>query len=103
MLTPILALERAETAKRTLGIAKKVLRFSQTNGWLSQLPTEGFEDLVRLHRKKPRPMPSLTKPEDFGRLLKDIDNYEGSIVTRLALQLIPLVTLRPGKEFRMAK
>lgn len=40
---------------------------------------------------------AITDPKRFGRLLLDIDQYEGSFVVRCALKLSPLLALRPGE------
>jgi integrase len=46
--------------------------------------------------------PTLTEPDRIGELLRAIDGYTGTYVTRYALQLAPLVFTRPG-ELRKAK
>lgn len=46
--------------------------------------------------------PTLTDPERIGELLRAIDGYHGTYVTRYAMQLAPLVFTRPG-ELRLAK
>lgn len=38
----------------------------------------------------------------MGRLLRDTDTYEGGFITRCALQLAPLLFVRPG-ELRRAE
>jgi integrase len=45
---------------------------------------------------------SLTNPKAVGELLRAIEGYEGSFVTRCALRLAPLVIVRPG-ELRKAE
>ena len=53
----------------------------------------------------PRPVihrPAIIKPEPFGALLRAIDGYSGQPETRLALQLLRLVFVRPG-ELRSAE
>jgi integrase len=47
-------------------------------------------------------MATITDPKEIGGLLRSIDGYKGSIVTRCALQLAPLVFVRPG-ELRQAE
>ncbi|MBF0165450.1 MAG: tyrosine-type recombinase/integrase [Magnetococcales bacterium] len=42
-------------------------------------------------------MASITDPKEIGTLLRAIDGYEGSFVTRCALQLAPLLFVRPGE------
>lgn len=46
--------------------------------------------------------PSITDPKQIGGLLRAIDGYQGSFVTRCALQLAPLTFVRPG-ELRHAE
>jgi integrase len=45
---------------------------------------------------------AVTEPSEIGALLRNIEEYKGSEVVRLALQLAPLVFVRPG-ELRQAK
>ncbi len=45
---------------------------------------------------------SITEPGAIGELLRAINGYQGSIITRCALQLAPLVFVRPG-ELRKAE
>jgi integrase len=45
---------------------------------------------------------SLTDPKQIGELLRAIDGYEGTFITKSALQLAPLVFVRPG-ELRKAE
>ncbi|MDW7774511.1 MAG: tyrosine-type recombinase/integrase [Desulfobulbaceae bacterium] len=47
-------------------------------------------------------MATITDPKEIGGLLRSIAGYKGSIVTRCALQLAPLVFVRPG-ELRHAE
>ena len=45
---------------------------------------------------------AITEPAEIGKLLRNMDDYKGSEVVRLALKLAPLVFVRPG-ELRQAK
>jgi integrase len=45
---------------------------------------------------------SLTDPKQIGELLRAIDGYEGTFITKCALRLAPLVFVRPG-ELRKAE
>jgi len=40
---------------------------------------------------------AITEPVEIGKLLRNIDDYKGSEVVRLALKLAPLVFVRPGE------
>lgn len=50
---------------------------------------------------KPEHYPTLTDARDVGRLLCDIDAYEGGFITRCAMKLSPLLFVRHG-ELRRA-
>lgn len=45
---------------------------------------------------------SITDPKAVGELLRAINSYSGSFITRCALRLLPLVFVPPG-ELRMAE
>lgn len=47
-------------------------------------------------------MSTMTDPQKISELLRAIDGYEGHLITRCALQLAPLVFVRPG-ELRQAE
>jgi len=46
--------------------------------------------------------PAVTDPKKIGGLLRAMDSYEGTLVTKCALRLAPLVFVRPG-ELRAAE
>jgi len=45
---------------------------------------------------------TLTDPRDIGRLLCDIESHQGSFATKCAMQLAPMLFVRPG-ELRQAE
>jgi integrase len=47
-------------------------------------------------------MAAITDPDEFAKLLNDLDHYDGSVITQYALRIAPLVFVRPG-ELRHAK
>lgn len=47
-------------------------------------------------------MAAITDPQRVGQLLRAIEDYKGMPITRAALQLAPLVYVRPG-ELRKAE
>ena len=56
----------------------------------------------RLHRTlfaplERRIMAAITDPQRVGELLRAIEGYKGTPITRAALQLAPLVFVRPGE------
>jgi integrase len=51
---------------------------------------------------KPQHYATLTEPREVGRVLHDIESYEGSFVTKCAMKLSPMLFVRPG-ELRRAE
>jgi len=49
---------------------------------------------------KPQHYATLTDPREVGRLLRDIDAHEGSVATKCAMKLAPMLFVRPGELHR---
>ena len=88
-------------AGRLLQNCGQIFRYALSAGLIELDPTPGIRGALTPTRRT-RHMPTLTDPRDIGRLLRDIDRYQGHAVTRCALQLAPLVFVRPG-ELRQAE
>lgn len=89
-----------ETARRVKGICSKVFRFAISTGRTQFDMTSPLTDL--LEPVKVKNHSAITDPVEFSKLLKLIDGYSGSPITRAALLLSPLVFVRPV-ELRKAK
>lgn len=89
-----------ETAHRVLSICGQVMRYAVATGRIESEPTSALRGALSPVRAKH--LPAITEPAAFGRLLVAIDGYEGHATTRWALQLAPLVFVRPG-ELRQAE
>ncbi|MCP4498456.1 MAG: hypothetical protein GY822_00620 [Deltaproteobacteria bacterium] len=89
-----------ETAHRVLSICGQVLRYAVATGRAIQDPTGALRGA--LAPTKAKHLPAITEPGQFADLLIAIDGYEGQSTTRWALQLAPLVFVRPG-ELRQAE
>jgi len=89
-----------ETAKRTLQAGGRVLRYAVATGRAERDFTRDLQGALAPVAKKRRA--TLLDPKAIGALLAAIDGYEGSLVTRAALKLGPLVFVRPG-ELRQAE
>ncbi len=89
-----------ETAHRTLQNCGQFLRYAVATG---RADRDVSADLRRaLPPVKGAHHPSITEPKAVGTLLRVIDGYRGSFVTKSALKLAPLVFVRPG-ELRKAE
>lgn len=97
-----------ETAHRALGNCGAVFRYAISTQRAERDPSGDLRGA--LPPVKGNHHPSITDPKAIGELLRAIQGYQGSFVTRCALQLAPLLFVRPGelrhaewKEFDIAK
>lgn len=84
-----------ETARRILQVCGQVLRYGIATGRLEA-------DVSPALRGSLKPTISghfgaITDPKSLGALLRAIDEYNGSLLVRTALQIAPMVFVRPGE------
>lgn len=89
-----------ETAKKIKVKCSQILRYGVATGLCERDVTHDLRGAL----KTPvvNHMAAITSPKEFALLLDDIDNYDGTIITKTALKIAPLVFVRPG-ELRHAK
>ncbi len=89
-----------ETAKRVRGIVGQVMRYAVATGRAEHDPSGDLRGAL------PTPpqghYAALTDPKEVAVLLRAIDGYQGGFIVKSALQLAPLVFVRPG-ELRHAE
>lgn len=89
-----------ESAHRILQNCSQILRYAIAAGYADKNPAENLRGALppaaEVHRA------AITEPRQLAGLLRAIDSYQGSLVTRCALQLAPLTFVRPG-ELRNAE
>ena len=84
-----------ETAHRIHQITSRIFRYGVATGKCPRDPTADLRGALPPARSVH--FASLTDPKEIGALLRIIDDYQGSTVTRCALQLAALVFVRPGE------
>ncbi|MDA8418083.1 MAG: integrase arm-type DNA-binding domain-containing protein [Desulfobacteraceae bacterium] len=89
-----------ETAHRTQQNCGQVFRYAVATGRAERDPSGDLRGAIPPASGKH--MATITDPQEIAGLLRSIDDYRGNIVTRCALQLAPLVFVRPG-ELRQAE
>ena len=89
-----------ETAHRVKQVCGQVFRYAIATGRAERDPSGDLRGAIPPASGKH--MATITDPKEIGGLLRSIDDYRGNIVTRCALQLAPLVFVRPG-ELRQAE
>lgn len=89
-----------ETTHRVQQNCGQVFRYAVATGLIPSDPSRDLRGALPPWR--PEHYPTLTDPRQVGVLLRDMDAYEGGFLTRCALQLSPLLFVRPG-ELRRAE
>lgn len=89
-----------ETLHRTLANCGQIFRYAIATSRASVDPTykinEAFPRSIKRH------FSAIIDPQEVAALLRAIDDYQGTFVVKCAMQLAPLVFLRP-KELRLAE
>ncbi len=88
-----------ETAHRVRAICSQVFRYAVATGRAERDPAADLKGA--LPPVKPKHQAAITVPDKVAGLLRAIDGYEGSFVTRCALKLAPLLFVRPGELRKM--
>lgn len=89
-----------ETAKKTRSFASRVFRFAVATGRAKADPAALLSGA--LIAPKAKHYAAILEPAKLGELLRAIDEYGGSPVSKAALQIAPHVFVRPG-ELRHAE
>lgn len=103
LLAPLKKLEARgtlETAKKCRSFASRVFRYGI---WTGRCTVDVARDLQgALTSPKAKNYAAILEPAEFGALLRAIEDFDGSLITKFALQLSPHVYVRPG-ELRHAE
>lgn len=89
-----------ETAHRALQVCGQVFRYAIATKRAERNIAADLQDSLSPMIKKHHA--AITEPKEIGGLLRAIEGYQGSFVTKCALRLAPLVFVRPG-ELRQAQ
>lgn len=89
-----------ELAHRVRGIISQAFRYGVASGKAKRDPAADLQGA--LTPRTTQHFPTITDPREIADLLRLIDLYQGHFITRCALQLAPLVFVRPV-ELRKAE
>lgn len=89
-----------ETAHRIRTIAGQVFRYAVATGRAERDPAADLRGALPPTSKNH--LAAITEPKEVAALLRAIDGYQGGFVVKCALQIAPLVFVRPG-ELRQAE
>lgn len=90
----------AESAHRVLQNCGQVFRYAIATGRAERNPAADLKGA--LPPVKQKHLAAITEPNAIGALLRAMDDYRGSFITKCALRLAPIVFVRPG-ELRQAE
>ncbi len=83
------------TALRAKQTSSQILRYAIATGCAER---DVAADLTgALKPRTVKSAPTLLNPQEIGQLLRSIDAYAGSLILRAALQLSPILFVRPGE------
>jgi integrase len=89
-----------ETTHRLQQISGQVFRYAVATNRAATDPTRDLRGA--LTPWKSEHYPTLSDPRQVGRLLRDLEAYQGGFITKCAMKLSPLLFVRPG-ELRRAE
>ncbi len=89
-----------DTAHRALQNCGQVFRYAVATGRAERDPTRDLRGALPPARIEH--YAAITDPDEVGQLLRAIDAFRGTLVVKCALQLAPLLFVRPG-ELRKAQ
>ncbi|MBU4176907.1 MAG: integrase arm-type DNA-binding domain-containing protein [Proteobacteria bacterium] len=85
----------AYTAHRVRGLCGQVFRYGVATGRCDRDPTGDLRGALTPIKTTHRP--AITDPKEVAPLLRMLDSYQGSLLVRCALRLLPLLFVRPGE------
>lgn len=88
-----------ETAHRALRNCGQVFRYAVATGRAERDPTSDLRGALPPVQKAH--FAAVTDPVELGHILRMFDAYKGSFIVKCAMQLMPMVFVRPG-ELRQA-
>lgn len=103
ILAPLLRVEQRgaiETAHRISQVCGQIFRYAIITERAERNPAVDLRGALAPVKQKHHA--SITDPSEVGKLLRAINNYRGNFITKCALQLAPLLFVRPG-ELRRAE
>ncbi len=86
-----------DAAKRVKGFVQQVFDYALTHGKCTRNPVKDLNLKMLLPQTLRKHYAAITEPQELGKLLRAIDEYEGGIVVKSALQLAPFVMARPSE------
>lgn len=86
-----------DSVLRVKQIISRIMKFAVREALVERDPTYELQGPDTFKSKPTKHHAAITDPKAFGGLLRAIAGYEGHLVTKAALQLSPMLFVRPGE------
>jgi integrase len=86
-----------DSVLRVKQIISRIMKFAVREGLIERDPTYELQGPDTFKSKPTKHHAAITDPKAFGGLLRAINGYGGHFVVKAALQLAPMVFVRPGE------
>ncbi len=84
-----------DKGKKVKGVASQVFDYAIACDDCTYNPTDRLKNALIINKTSHHP--TITDPAKVGKLLVDMDSFNGSLVVKAAFKLMPLVFLRPNE------
>jgi integrase len=84
-----------ETGKRVNSVCSMVFRYGVAKGYCTRDVTQDYKGMLK--SAKPQHMPTLTDKDEIGELLRDMEDYHGTIIVKTALLISAYIFVRPNE------
>jgi integrase len=86
-----------DSVQRVKQIISRIMKYAVREGLIERDPTYELQGPDTFKSKPTKHHAAITDPKAFGGLLRAINGYEGHYVVKAALQISPMVFVRPGE------
>ena len=84
-----------ESTKKTINLLERVYKYAIVREYVEHNIIADFDKKIVIKKRAVKHHATITDDKGIKLLLEEINNYQGEIVTKYALKVIPYIALRP--------
>ena len=84
-----------ESTKKTINLLERIYKYAIVREYVEHNIIADFDKRIVIKKREVRHHPTITDDKSIKILLEAISNYQGEIVTKYSLKIIPYLALRP--------
>ncbi|WP_434657347.1 tyrosine-type recombinase/integrase [Sulfurimonas sp. NW9] len=84
-----------ESTKKTINLLERIYKYAVSREYVEHNIIADFDKKVVIKKRAVKHHATLTDDKSIKILLQSINNYQGEVVTKYALKIIPYLALRP--------